>query len=63
MFSTTGDIVTAQRYQLKPKHVDSLIFLKNNRNTFKFINSKESDESLGRDEMPRHACHEFFTSI
>lgn len=61
--STADDIVTAQRSQLKPKHVDTLIFLKNNWNTFKFMNSKESHESLGRDETPRHACHKFFTSI
>ena len=47
--STADDIVTAQRSQLKPKHVDTLIFLKNNWNTFKFMNSKESHESLGRD--------------
>ena len=63
VFSTAGDIVTAQRSQLKAKNVDRLIFLKNNWNTSKFMNSKESDESLGRDETPRHVCHQFFTSI
>ncbi|XP_062566541.1 E3 SUMO-protein ligase ZBED1-like [Saccostrea cucullata] len=30
VFSTAGDIVTAQRASLKPKHVDMLIFLKKN---------------------------------
>ena len=63
VFSTAGDIVTAQRSQLKSKNFDRLIFLKNNWNTSKFMNSKESDESLGRDETPRHVCHQFFTSI
>ena len=32
VFSTAGDIVTAQRSQLKPEHVDMLIFLKKNWN-------------------------------
>lgn len=31
VFSTAGDIVTAQRSALKSKHVDKLIFLKKNR--------------------------------
>ncbi|KAK6168330.1 hypothetical protein SNE40_020888 [Patella caerulea] len=30
VFSTAGDIITAQRSALKPKHVDKLIFLKKN---------------------------------
>lgn len=30
VFSCAGDIVTAQRSSLKPKHVDTLIFLKKN---------------------------------
>lgn len=32
VFSTAGDIVTAQRSQLKSEHVDRLIFLKKNWN-------------------------------
>ena len=31
VFSTAGDIVTAQRSALKSKHVDKLIFLKKNK--------------------------------
>ena len=30
VFSTAGDIVTAQRANLKPKQIDELIFLKKN---------------------------------
>jgi len=30
VFSTAGDVVTAQRSQLKSEHVDRLIFLKKN---------------------------------
>ena len=30
VFSTAGDVVTAQRATLKSKHVDMLIFLKKN---------------------------------
>lgn len=32
IFSTAGDIVTAQRSALKPEHVDQLIFLNKNLN-------------------------------
>ena len=30
VFSTAGDILTAQRASLSPKHLDTLLFLKKN---------------------------------
>ena len=34
VFSTAGDVLTAQRAQLKWQHVDKLIFLKKNTHVF-----------------------------
>ena len=49
VFSTAGDIVSAQRATLSPQHVDSLIFLKKNMRILPANNRLQIDAAPPRD--------------